>query len=153
MTVKDFAEKYNLSQATVRKYCNQKVIDGAKKVKGKWIIPDDAIKPLTEKQMRQMLLSLLMYKNNPAAGFDFTPADCNERDVSKYFKYLSNRNLILGFKADEGDKVPMNVYVSNKGLDFLFNSKDKKKWSEVIKQLGKELLPVVIKAIMECALK
>ncbi len=149
MTVQEFAEEYNLTQATVYKYCKHGKIDGAKKVAGKWIIPDDAIKPLTKKQMRQMLLSLLMYKNNPAAGFDFTLADCNERDISKYLQYLSNRNLILGFKADEGDKVPMNVYVSNKGLDFLFNCKDKKKWSEVIIQLGMELLPAIIKAIMK----
>lgn len=147
MTVQEYAERHHLTQATVCKYCKQGKIDGAEKVAGKWIIPDDAIKPLAEKQMRQMLLSLLMYKNNSAAGFDFSQADCNERDISKYLKYLSNRNLILGFEED-GNQMPMNAYVSNKGLDFLFNSKDKKKWSDVIKELGKELLPVIIKAIV-----
>lgn len=148
MTVQEYAKKYKLSQATVRKYCKQEMIDGAEKIDGKWSIPNDAIRPLTEKQMRRMLVSLLMYKNNSAVGFDFSLADCNERDISKYLKYLSNRNLILGFKEEEGDQMPMNVYVSNKGLDFLFNNTDKKKWSDVIKELGKELLPVVIKAIV-----
>jgi hypothetical protein len=148
MTVKEYAERYHLTQATVCKYCKHEMIDGAKKIDGKWRIPDDAIRPLTEKQMRRMLVSLLMYKNNPATGFDFSQANCNERDILKYLKYLSNRNLILGFKEEEGGQMPMNVYVSNKGLDLLFNSTDKKKWSDVIKELGRELLPVVIKAIV-----
>lgn len=45
MTVKEAAEKWNISESIVSKYCRTGRISDAKKVNGQWDIPDDTKKP------------------------------------------------------------------------------------------------------------
>ena len=147
MTVKEFATKNHLSNATVRRYCKNGMIIGAEKVMGVWKIPDDSIKPLTDKQTRQMLLSLLLLKNTVAARPDFTSAGCGEADIPRFFKYLSYRNLILGFNIKDGDRIPIKSYVSDAGINFLFNHKDRTQWIKMILKFGVQFLSLVLQAV------
>lgn len=147
MTVKDFATRNNVSESTVQGYCKKGRIEGAVKVAGIWVIPDDSIKPLADKQIRQMLLSLLLLKNAISAHPDFTSAGCGESDIPKFFKYLSYRNLILGFNIKDGNRIPYNSYVSDAGIDFLFGHKDKTKWIEIILEYGVQFVPLVLGTI------
>ncbi len=53
LTVKEVAEKWGYSEATIRKWCQQgliKVIVGAEKKSGRWQIPADAKCPKSIKK-------------------------------------------------------------------------------------------------------
>ena len=147
MTVKEFANKKQLSEATVQRYCKKGMIIGAEKKAGVWVIPEDSIKPLTDKQTRQMLLSLLLLKNNIAARPDFTLAGCGDSDIPKFFEYLNNKKFIRGFNINDGNMIPINTCVSDAGIDFLFHSKDKTHWVEIILELGMQFIPLILRAI------
>ena len=58
VSVSEAAEKWRVSDRMVRKYCNQKLIDGAFLVGTTWIIPEDAHAPknLVTKKSRQAKL-------------------------------------------------------------------------------------------------
>ena len=45
MTIKETAEKCNLSLRRVQTICNEGMIDGAMKFGNTWAIPKDAVKP------------------------------------------------------------------------------------------------------------
>ncbi len=45
LTVKEAAEKWNVGTGIVSKYCSDNKITNAKKIKGRWMIPDSAKKP------------------------------------------------------------------------------------------------------------
>lgn len=45
MTIKETAEKRNLSVRIVQTICNEGMIDGAMKFGNTWAIPKDAVKP------------------------------------------------------------------------------------------------------------
>ena len=45
LTVKEIAAQWEVSVTSVSRYCAEEKIPGAKKEKGKWLIPSDAQKP------------------------------------------------------------------------------------------------------------
>ena len=46
LTVKEIAAQWEVSTNLVSRYCAEDKIPGVKKEKGKWLIPDDAQKPI-----------------------------------------------------------------------------------------------------------
>ena len=46
LSVKQMAERWKLTDRSVRRYCDMGMIDGAFPVDGIWIIPEDAKKPV-----------------------------------------------------------------------------------------------------------
>ena len=46
LTVKEIAAQWEVSTTLVSRYCAEDKISGVKKEKGKWLIPDDAQKPI-----------------------------------------------------------------------------------------------------------
>ena len=51
MTIKETAEKWNLSVRIVQTICNEGMIDGVMKFGNTWAIPKDAVKP-TDKRIK-----------------------------------------------------------------------------------------------------
>ena len=51
MTIKETAEKWNLSVRRVQTICNEGMIDGAMKFGNTWAIPKDAVKELSQGSM------------------------------------------------------------------------------------------------------
>ena len=45
LTVREAAQKWNVSQRLVQRYCAQGRIDGEKKLGTSWLIPAEALKP------------------------------------------------------------------------------------------------------------
>lgn len=45
ITVKEYSEKWNISERTARNYCSSKKIIGAYQNGGCWFIPEDAVLP------------------------------------------------------------------------------------------------------------
>lgn len=50
LSVKEVAEKWEISEVMIRKYCTQKRIPGAKQREGVWVIPSTAEKPVARAQ-------------------------------------------------------------------------------------------------------
>ena len=48
LSVKQMAERWKLTDRSVRRYCDMGMIDGAFPVDGIWIIPEDAKKPVID---------------------------------------------------------------------------------------------------------
>lgn len=71
ITVKEYAEKWQISTRTVRNYCATNKIKEAKLVDGMWLIPEDAILPrrINEKENKNFLLdSLRLEKKDKIKG-------------------------------------------------------------------------------------
>lgn len=49
MTIKEAAEKWNLSVRRVKTICNEGMIEGAMKFGNTWAIPKDAVKPVDKR--------------------------------------------------------------------------------------------------------
>jgi hypothetical protein len=45
VSVKEIADRWNITERSVRRYCERGQIHGAASVDGVWIIPDDTPKP------------------------------------------------------------------------------------------------------------
>ncbi|MCC8152234.1 MAG: LuxR C-terminal-related transcriptional regulator [Lachnospiraceae bacterium] len=74
MSVKEAAERWNISERYVQRYCNEGRIEGAEKFGGAWAIPQDAEKPVDRRQK--------------AAGERNTPESVDETLPSRHF-YLA----------------------------------------------------------------
>ena len=69
ISVKQFAEKYGVSERTIRNYCASGKIDGAFLTGKTWNIPEDAVLPQKRKKKPSPLLSRLREeKNNKLRG-------------------------------------------------------------------------------------
>ena len=81
--------------------------------------------------------------NNP----DFSLGGCSEADIPSYFKYLSDRKLILGYNINDGNKIPYNSYVSNEGISFLFNEGRKEDFLNTFSKYASSLTEVLLIAM------
>ena len=71
ITVKEYSEKWNISERTARNYCSSKKIIGAYQDGGCWLIPEDAVLPrrINENKNNNYLLKALRFeKKNGIKG-------------------------------------------------------------------------------------
>ncbi len=74
-SVKEMADKWNVSDNTVRNYCARKQIAGAIKEERIWKIPENAQKPIflrTKKENPRTLLSVLKEEKKEVIRAEFT---------------------------------------------------------------------------------
>lgn len=64
LSVKQFAQKHNISERTIRNYCATGKIDGAFLVGKTWNIPENASLPSSLGKRKNTLLSLLCEQMN-----------------------------------------------------------------------------------------
>jgi|GEM_PF-881605 hypothetical protein len=118
----DFAKSWNLSKGTISKYCNEGKIPGAQQIKRRWHIPENAIKPLTESEIKKVLILTLKLKNNPKDKIDFSTIDVKPKDIDIMYKYLENLNYIMPIEGIPTKRLPYDVIVSDKGFILLESS-------------------------------
>lgn len=85
ITVREAAQKWNISERMVQKYCAMNKIAGAKKFGNSWGIPGDALKPENSKKPEDQ--SVLLHEDTWASFFSdlmplmntpFHPGSCME---------------------------------------------------------------------------
>jgi hypothetical protein len=118
----EFAKLWGVSPKTVAKYCNDKKIDGAKKIKGKWCIPLNTTKPISESEIRRILILTLKLKNNPTVKIDFTKFEIKQKDIVNVYKHLEKLNYILTVENIPTKRLPFDVTISEKGFDLIENA-------------------------------
>ena len=72
LNVKETAEKWKISERSVRNYCSHGKIPGAI-IDGKsWKIPKNAVKPVRKKRYPEIYLPALLLKKNPEFPVEYT---------------------------------------------------------------------------------
>ena len=73
MSAKTAAGIWNLKPSTVSDYCIKgKVCQAIKYLEARWYIPIDAVKPLSNDEIRRFLILTLQLKNNPSLDFSLS---------------------------------------------------------------------------------
>lgn len=69
LSVSEFAKQWNISERSVRNYCAQGRIQGAKLSGKTWNIPQDAIKPERKKPTKQLNTLLAIFKDEKQSQY------------------------------------------------------------------------------------
>lgn len=118
MNIKEASKKWNVSETTVKNYCQEGMVLFAEKIGRKWNIPDKAEKPLfTRHRAVQFMSYIAVYREggNPnlqRAGF-------SPSDIINAYTYLSDAGFTtpLGTGKTLEDKLKnVQITVMGKGL-------------------------------------
>jgi hypothetical protein len=143
MDTKSASKLWGLKPGTVANYCKSGRIKGVfKDTSRRWCIPIDAIKPLSDKELRHLLTLTLMLKNNPSEKIDYSKLDVDTSRLPSVYEYLVFTSYIKEFdKNVPAHELPYKVQLTDKGMDIVLSntnlssvdfSKAVQKWSIVI---------------------
>lgn len=145
MSTKTAAEVWNLKPSTVSEYCKQnKVFKAIKYLGARWYISIDAVKPLSDSDVRRFLVLTIQLKNKPSLEIDWTAFQLDFATIEPIYRYLVYRELIENFGIVDEKRIPYEVVLTQKGLEFATSGKKEK-----IEDFGstiKEWLPAIIGA-------
>lgn len=145
MSTQMAADLWNLKQQTVSDYCNKgKVCNAIKYREARWYIPIDAIRPLSNNEIRHFLILTLQLKNKPSLEIDWSLFSIDDSVIEPIYRYLVFRELIENFSISNQKRIPYEVVLTQKGLEFATSSKKGK--IEDYGTVMKEWLPTVIGA-------
>ena len=153
MTTQEAAELWDLSQYTVSKYCKEGKIPDAVKISGKWRIPKNSVRPVTDKDLRKILFLTLQLKNNPEYEIDYDVLGLEGTNIKKVYDYLHSLKLIE--KLPEGipvHKIPYKAVLTKRGMSIIENGSKGEKSSSTPKNIQKTVLdwgPAVIHLVTE----
>jgi hypothetical protein len=145
MSAKTAAGIWNLKPSTVSDYCIKgKVCQAIKYLEARWYIPIDAVKPLSNDEIRRFLILTLQLKNNPSLEIDWSVFPIKDPAIDTIYRYLVFREMIEPFKIFDAKRIPYEVVLTQKGLEFATSIKKEK-----IEDFGtalKEWIPTIIGA-------
>ena len=143
MSAKTAADVWNLKPSTISEYCAKgKICQAIKYFEARWYIPIDAVKPLSNDEIRSFLVLTLQLKNNPALEINWSVLSIDSQSIDAIYRYLVFRELIEHFNISDVKRIPYEVVLTQKGLEFATSYKKDK-----IKDFGtvlKEWLPTII---------
>lgn len=103
MNAKTAADVWGLKSGTVADYCNKGKICGAiKYLEARWYIPVDAVKPLSNDEIRRFLILTLQLKNKPSLEVDWSTFPCEYSSVELVYRYLVFRDMLENFRFSTG---------------------------------------------------
>lgn len=127
MTAAQAAEKWNCTKDDIYTWCKEGNIEGAQKTKRAWIIPQEALRPLDKKLIKEMLWQLLELKNGTAHRLDLSTWGVRQKDISRYLSPLVEGCYIEPLSSiDTGAAGTINFRITNRGLHLLGRAGSKK---------------------------
>lgn len=145
MNTKTAADAWNLRPATVAEYCKDGKIYNAKKyLESRWYIPVNAVKPLSNEEIRRFLILTLQLKNKPSLKIDWSTFPSDYSSVELIYRYLVFRNMIENFDIQDKKHIPYEVVLTPKGME-IATSGHREKPTDYGTAL-KEWLPTIINA-------
>ena len=107
MSTKTAADVWNLKQQTISDYCNKgKVCKAIKYREVRWYIPTDAVRPLSNDEIRRFLMLTLQLKNKPSLEIDWSSFSTEDSVIEPIYRYLVFRELIEPFKISDQKRIP-----------------------------------------------
>ena len=141
MSVKFAAEFWNMNPKTISKYCAQgKICEATKYRDRKWYIPVDAVKPLSNDEIRKFLILTIQLKNKPSLEIDRSKFSTEMSTIDNIYHYLVSQEFIENFKITDKKRIPYDVILTQKGLEFATSNIKMKDYSTALK----EWLPTII---------
>ena len=123
MTTKEAAERFNLSERTIRRLANEGKIIGACKVEGSYEIPDDTPIIITEKMARAFLLKVLKLRNNP--NLIVSTQELSSEVMSRvWYQYMLRQELVGDCEyTSEPRKLLLRMQLTEKGMEQVIGKK------------------------------
>ena len=145
MSTKTAAELWGIHPKTVSNYCkDNRIKNKFKNGRLGWYIRTDEIKPLSQEEIRRMLILTLQLKNNPDCEIDWMQFQYNELVLDSIYTHLHTHGYIQGFSIEEKKRIPYDVVLTQKGME-LATTFRKGKISNFTETL-RQWLPIVISA-------
>ena len=143
MSTRAAAELWGLTVRTVADYCNNnKIINKFKNGRLGWYIRTDEIKPLTQDEIRKILILTLQLKNNLSYEVDWCVFNNTPYSIENIYKQLYYRGYIQEFSVENDKKIPYEVVLTQKGMELSTSIKMKKNWD--FTKIITQYLPVLI---------
>lgn len=100
-------------------------------------IPDDSIKPLTEKDIRRLLLISVRVQNDENLECDWSTFDFKPEDIRKVYESLVYRKYIRYIKNTPTERIPYELKFTQKGMDLIdkISSKESKDYAKLIESV------------------
>lgn len=145
MSTKTAANLWNLNSKTVSEYCNSgKIKNKFKNGRFGWYIRTDEMKPLSEKEIRKILVLTLQLKNNPSYGIDWSLLEYDESAFERIYQQLFFRGYIESFTSIDKARIPYDVILTPKGMEVATSIKNAK--TQNLYATVTEWLPIIISA-------
>lgn len=143
MSTKAAADLWGLHPKTVSNYCkSNKIINKFKNGSLGWYIRIDEIKPLTQEEIRRILILTLQLKNNPVCEVDWSLFNQDVSTIEKIYNHLVSLGYIQPFTIENPRHIPYEVVLTLRGME-LVTSFGKNKISDFTTTLA-QWLPIVI---------
>ena len=143
MSTKTAAELWGLQRKTVSDYCkNNKIKNKFKNGRFGWYIRTDEIKPLSQEEIRKILILTLQLKNNPACEIDWSLFNCDEAVLESIYQHLFLHGYVQSFSIADKRRIPSEVILTEKGMECVTTFK-KEKLSDFSVAIT-QWLPIVI---------
>ena len=152
MNTKSAAQLWSLKQRDVASYCRQGRIKGAfKDTSGKWCVPINSVKPLTDEHIRKILRLTLQLKNNPDQSFDLSTINTDTNNLISAYDYLASIGYLKLFnKDDPPEEIPRKVELTEKGMEIFTKKGDPEKRDiQITINEWKQVILILIAAIMK----
>lgn len=120
MNTTEAAEKWNCCRDDVAAWCKAGLIVGAVKPAVKWVIPDDAKRPIDRKLQKEIIWRILELSNGSLRRFDLTVWGLSEEDLDGYFAAMTP--LLLSVKTTSQNNAPISIsdlFVTEAGFELI----------------------------------
>lgn len=120
MNTKDAAQRWNCRPEEVRAWCRGGDIGGVRKEKNRWVIPDDARRPIDKKLQSEMLWQILEMQQEQRARIDLTIWGVPRNETIGYLQALFDCCLQARF-ADPNEPIRTiaDIQLTERGLHLL----------------------------------
>lgn len=119
MDTKTAAEIWHSTSKEVADWCKNDLVPGAEKTRGKWIIPNDARRPLDRKLQKELLWQLLLKQNGAVTRIDLTAWGIVDNEVAAYYLEMHPRFLRWNLETDDGIAGVVSLAITDAGFRLL----------------------------------
>ncbi len=141
------ARLWGISPRTVARYCREQRVPGAfKDSGGRWCIPVDAIRPLTDSTLRDILILTLHLQANPDYSIDYRKLGIKPRELPQAYWHLVQLGHIREFDNNlPPEKLPYRVKLTNKGIECATQGQGKEKAdpAELLRKWGPAIAAII----------
>lgn len=120
MNTQTAADAWSLKTSTVAKYCKDgKICNATKYLETRWYIPIDAVKPLSNDEVRRFLILTLQLKNKPSLEIDWSTFSIDEYTINAVYRYLVFQEFIENYNISDNKRIPYEIVLTQKGLELV----------------------------------
>lgn len=148
MTTKEASQKWNIPERKIGEFCRKEMVYKAVKVSKKWVIPEEAEKPLPVNEIKAILYLIIVARFKPQAA-DFSTVAWDHEDFREKCRYLQQMAYISDIDGVPDERLLSGIDLTDKGLRLFDNSSNPANSEDTIDviELLKKVAPLVPAAV------